>query len=189
MNHWVNYFKLAVGDGNSAGKTISTNKRNITCELADFTPSFTYGELFDFIANFSYHLNNTALSNFIINVKVKSNNKITFNKNYTTNSSGLIYVSVPSSNLSIGENTLILDVMGNIFHYGETFDYQLSINSVPPKPLDNDDKTPESNIDYSVIIVSFISIAFVTFVISLYLRNSYFKKRKIQCIEDITFKF
>ena len=167
----------------------NTIKRNITCELFDFNPSFTYGDIFDFTAKFYYTVNNTALSNYIINVKFKSNNKITFNKNYTTNSSGLIYVSIPSFNFSIGENTLIINIMENIFHYSSSHDYQLFINSLPPIPLDNDDKTSEPSNDYSIIIYSTISIASIVFVVSLYLYYTYFNKKKVQYIKDITFKF
>jgi len=155
----------------------NTIKRNITCELTDFTPSFIYGDIFDFTAKFFYSENDSVLSNYMINVKIKSNSIITFNKNFTTDPSGLIYVSIPNDNLTIGKNTLLFDVMENIFHYNSSQEYQLSIN-IPTESSNSNEKNSKNN-DLSVLINSIISLVSILSVLFLFFLYAYLKKKKI----------
>jgi len=165
---------------------IQAIKRNITCELTDFNPSFTYGDMFDFTAKFFYSKNDSVLSNYMINVKIKSKNQILYSKNFSTNSSGLIYVLIPNNNLTIGENILIFNVMENIFHYNSSHEYQLTVN-VLTNSSDSNEKNSETNIDLSELIYSIISIASILSVVFLFFLYAYLKKKQIPIpSKDIT---
>ena len=169
---------------------IQAIKRNISCELIDYSPYIEYGDVLQFKARFYSSENNSNLAFHLIAVKIVSNNVIHYTKNFTTNSSGIIELTIPTfENIMIGRYNLKFDLMGDKFYNKSTFEYQLSIVSkLYNSNLEDSDSEDKDNIHPNMLpfIFSILSISLLAFLI-IYHNNS--KKTKKQDLVDLTFKF
>ncbi|MHA1294570.1 MAG: hypothetical protein ACTSQJ_18165 [Promethearchaeota archaeon] len=84
-------------------------KKEVECQLIGFKEHLKYGNILNFKARFYAFTTNISYYIYgIVYVKIVQNNYISFSNNYTTNSSGLIQVSISTINdLKIGLNKLI----------------------------------------------------------------------------------
>ncbi|MHA2182791.1 MAG: hypothetical protein ACXAAH_15330, partial [Promethearchaeota archaeon] len=105
-------------------------KRIPSCQLIGFKDQINYGESLSFQANFFD--NNTLLKNQLIIFLICSNSSTLFQTNYTTNDSGIIEISISSTNhLSLGVNKLILKIGHNNVFNDSVFQYEVFLEKNP----------------------------------------------------------
>jgi len=169
-----------------------TIRRNISCELIDFKDYLNFGEVLHFKARF-YNTslnNNSFLTNYIISLKIISNNFVFYKKNYTTNSSGIIEILVPSySNLTTGLNLIIFTALSNQFFNELVFEFELLIQSPTSKELNSKNPKKIEN-SLQIELISLISIISLLVVISLLIYYNNTKRRvRYKNLSEITFKY
>jgi hypothetical protein len=158
---------------------IQAIKRNITCELIDFQPHLNYEEFLDFKARFYSLENNSNLINHIITVKIISENSLRYNKNFTTNASGIIEISIPSSeNLTIGKNYLIFELNSNKYFDNVIFIYEFSYNTLPGDESDSRESHSELKNENKIIFLSNISMLSISFLVLISLKYTILKTQK-----------
>ena len=96
----INYFKdLNLGNQQLTllkSIPITLLKKNITMELIGFENYILYGEALAFKAKFTYVEDSTPLVNQSVEFRVENNNITTFEQNYKTNDSGIIFIFLRS---------------------------------------------------------------------------------------------
>lgn len=158
---------------------IQAIKRNITCELIDFQPNLNYEEILHFKARFYSLENNSNLVNHIITVKIVSESKILYIKNFTTNFSGIIEVLIPPfENLTIGPNYLMFEIKGNSFFESSTFEYELFIETQLEEESDSKDSQSEIKNENSFVMISLISMLSISFLALFSIKYIIIKKPK-----------
>ena len=170
---------------------IQAIKRNVSCELIDFKRNINYGDILQFKARFYCSENNSNLANHLISVKIVSNKVIHYTNNFTTNSSGIIEIIIPTfENITIGIYNIKFEVIGNKFYDDSTFEYQLYVGSILYKEasIDGTNSKDQDNLYSNIlpIIFSILSISLLAFII---IYHSNLKKTKQKDLADLTFKF
>lgn len=170
---------------------VQAAKRNVSCELIDFKPNIEYGDVLQFKARFYSSENNSNLANHLISVSILSDNIIRYTNNFTTNSSGMIEIIIPTSeNITIGRYNLKFEIMGDTFYEKSSFEYQLSVVSKleNESSLESTDSKEKDNI-YSNILPFIFSILSISLLALLIIYHSNFKKTKQKDLADLTFRF
>jgi len=170
---------------------IQAIKRNVSCELIDFKRNINYGDILQFKARFYCSENNSNLANHLITVKIVSNKGIHYTNNFTTNSSGIIEIIIPTfENITIGRYNIKFEVIGTKFYDDSTFEYQLYVGSILYKEpsIDGTNSKDQDNLYSNIlpIIFSILSISLLAFII---IYHSNIKKAKQKDLADLTFKF
>ncbi|TFG14536.1 MAG: hypothetical protein EU535_03175 [Promethearchaeota archaeon] len=167
-------------------------KRNITCELLDFSPNMNYEDELTFKARFYFLENNTNLVNSLIMVKFLHVDLILYEKNYTTDSFGIIEFNLSiSENLMVGNVILLLKIIGNVYFYDSEFEFQLSIylNENANGNSKSSDLEDDNYDDYINMIFFILTIICISLVAFLLIYHNNFKKPKRQNLADLTFKY
>jgi len=158
---------------------IQAVKRNITCELIDFQPNLNYEEILHFKARFYLLENNSNLVNHIVTVKIISENKIRYIKNFTTNASGIIEISISSfENFTIGKNSLIFELRGNIFFDNAIFEYEFSFGTQQEDESDSKESQSEIKNENTMVYISLISMLSISFLVLISMKYSILKNQK-----------
>jgi len=167
------------------------NRNNISCELIGFPNYLNFGEDLYFKARFyNVSINNYSyLSNYIISLEIISDNIISFRKNYTTNSSGMIEIFVFSySNLTLGLNLIIFTALSDQFLNELYYEFKLIIHS--PTLKESNSKNPKGTENpLQIEFISLISIISLVVVISLLIYYNNTKRVKHKNLSEITFKY
>jgi hypothetical protein len=168
-------------------------KRNLSCELIGFKRNIILGEILNFTAKFYVHSieNNNLLNNQLISFKIFSDNGIRYQKNYTTNSSGLINLKIFSKTyLILGENILIFGILESEIYNHSIFKFSLFVTFHPEKSPGLN-KSHLNNVEnpYQLAFFSTISIIFILFIISYIIYQNMIKRVKKQNLGDLTTRF
>jgi len=108
---------------------INVAKNNIICELFGFKEKLQFGENLNFQATFRYFSNLSYFFYQNVNVVIKSNNRIYYQENLTTNQQGSFNLTISSiHNLSIGENQLIFEIINPKFINNSIFCYTIFLS-------------------------------------------------------------
>jgi hypothetical protein len=103
---------------------IDIAKNNIICELNGFKENLQFGENLEVEAIFRYLSNFSYFSFQNINMIIKSNNRISYQNNGTTNQQGMINFNISTLYyLSIGENELVFEILNPEFINNSIFRY------------------------------------------------------------------
>jgi hypothetical protein len=129
----INYFKdLNLGNQQLTllkSIPITLLKKNITMGLIGFEDYILYGQPLAFNANFTYVEDSTPLINQSIEVRVENNNITTFEQNYKTNDSGIIYIFL--DNLAVGENHLFFNISEGFIFSESCFTENVVVGKYP----------------------------------------------------------
>ena len=167
-------------------------KRNITCELLDFSPNMNYEEKLHLKAKFYFLENNTNLVNYLIMVKFLHVDLILYEKNYTTDSFGIIQINLSiSENLKVGNVILLLKIIGNKFFYDSEYEFQLSIylNDNAHGGSRSSDLEDDNYGDYINMISFILTIISISLIAFLLIYHNNFRKQNRQNLTDLTFKY
>jgi len=170
---------------------IKTIKRNTSCQLIECPKYINIGQQLQFKAVF-YNIsldNKSYLVNYTIFFKIVSKGIPTYHNNFTTNSSGMIQIMVPSDNLTAGINTLRFEIRDNKFYNDLILEHiiYVKLSTFESSKSEGDGSKGENSIEHSVVtIISILTISILVFTIILY--NSK-KRTKPKKLVDITFKY
>lgn len=171
---------------------IKTIKRNVSCELIDFTNHIRHGENICFKARF-YNTslnNNSNLINYLISFKVISNEIILYKNNYTTNSSGIIEIFISSlTNLTVGLNYLIFTISGNEIYNDSNFEFKLFVELLTLQESNSKKSNKKNDNSLHTTVISFISIISLSFMILFLIYYNNTKRTKQHDLTEITFKY
>jgi len=170
-------------------------KRNTSCQIVDCPREIGYGEILQFRAIF-YNIsldNETYLVDYLINFRVISNETIIYQRELTTNSSGMIEVIVPADNLSIGINFLVFEISNNKFYNDLIYEQTIYVNLGSDERISTKDESSKQNkkqinsLQLSIIsIVSILSILLFILTFIIY-RNS--KRTKPQNLVELSIRY
>jgi len=113
---------------------VKIRKRIPLCQLIGFMDHINYGESLIFQARFFDNLieNNSFLNNQLIIFRIRSNNSIIFQSNFTTNYLGIIDIFISSvSHLNLGVNKLIFFLVNNNVYNDSQFQYEVFLEKNP----------------------------------------------------------
>ena len=166
-------------------------KRNVSCELIEFNPIINLGEKLQFKARFYFGENSSDLINYIITVKFRSENLYIYEKNYTTDSFGIIDINMSiSENFTVGEIIILFEIIEGQYFYGTQFEFKLSIEPIISEDLSSKNPDSKDNDDSQVITISLIlSITSISFLAVLLIYYTNLKKLKGHNLADLTFKY
>ncbi len=166
-------------------------KRNVRCELIDFNPNLKLGEELQFKARFHFDENSTNLINYIITVKLRSENLYFYEKNYTTDSFGVIEINITiSENLTVGEIILLFEIIEDQYFYGTQFEFKLSIEPCINEDLGSKNPDSEDNDDRNIITISLIlSVLSISFLAIFLIYHTNLKRSNGHNLADLTFKY
>ncbi len=171
---------------------IETIKRNVSCELIDFTDTIIYGEDLYFKAIF-YNTslnNNSVLINQLISFKIISNEIILCKNNYTTNSSGEIGVFISSlGNLSINLNYLIFTISDNKNFRDSDFTFEIFVRALHSQKSNKSKKSNKKNDDTQLMIISLVSIICLVCAVAFLMRYNSIRKVRARPLVDISFRY
>ena len=172
---------------------IKTTKRNVSCQLICVPSQIKYGEVLRVRAVF-YDIsqgNESYLTNYLIAFAIISNGIITFDSNFTTNSSGMIEIEIHPTNLTKGKNFLIFEITGNQFYNNLIFENMIVItvdSEIQDEKFSEEQVSQEDNL-LQLSIVSFITVLSISFLILGLICYNNIKKSKKQDLVDITFRY
>ena len=166
-------------------------KRNVSCELIDFNPNLKLGEELQFKAHFYFDEKDINLINYIITVKLRSENLYFYEKNYTTDSFGVIEINTSiSENLTVGEIILLFEIIEDQYFYGTQFEFKLSIEPSINEDLGSKNPDSEDNDDRNIITISLIlSVLSISFIAILLIYHTNLKRSNGHNLADLTFKY
>ena len=170
---------------------IKTIKRNTSGLLIECPKYINPGQQLQFKAVF-YNIsldNESYLVNYIIFFKIISKGIPTYRNNFTTNSSGMVQIIVPSGNLTAGINILIFEIRDNKFYNNLILEQiiYVQLSTFEDTESEGDGSKGDNSINQSVLtIISILSISILIFTLILY--NS-LKRTKPKKLVDITFKY
>ncbi len=108
---------------------IQVTKKDISCGLIGFKDKITFGENLKFEARFFDSLTSSNLINKLIMFEIISNNVTYFQANYTTNSSGSIWLNLSTyEQLKIGVNNLLFSAKSDMYYNKAIFSYEVLVN-------------------------------------------------------------
>ncbi|MFX1377764.1 MAG: hypothetical protein ACFFA4_01605 [Promethearchaeota archaeon] len=110
---------------------IRVMKRNISCELIGYKDQIKVGEDLSLIAKFysKFSEHNQLLINQTIDFMVSFNDLIIYQKNYMTNSSGVIQIYLISlKHLKLGKNILTFSITNNNLYNDSKFVYEIYVD-------------------------------------------------------------
>lgn len=172
---------------------IKTIKRNTSCELIGFPSNIKYGELLQVKAVF-YDIsseNMSYLANHLISFKIISNGIITYRNNFTTNSSGMIEIIIPSINLTKGINILIFEIKSDKFYNNLNYEEKIRIivnSEIQHKEVSKEKDAKDNNL-LQLSVFSFISVLSISLLILALIYYNNIKKARQQYLGDITIKY
>jgi hypothetical protein len=171
-------------------------KRNVSCELIEYSDFIKYGDDLNIRARFY----NTSISSeyFVSDQQilfeiVLQNSTAVFSKFYITNSTGEFKSFIPNvRNLSIGVNHLRFTIVDNHFFNSDIFKYEFYFQTKPvvenlTSEEDEKENKESSGIDQTIIIsLSLVASALIGIVLFLHFNNM--KKKPID-MHEITFRY
>lgn len=172
---------------------IKTIKRNTSCELIGFRSSILLGEPLGVKAVF-YDVsseNMSYLANHLISFKIFSNGIITYRNNFTTNSSGMIEIIIPSINLTKGINILAFEIKSDKFYNDLNYEEKIRIivnSEIQHKEVSKEKDAKKNNL-LQLSVFSFISILSISLLIIALIYYNNIKKARQQYLEEITIKY
>ncbi|MFX1394622.1 MAG: hypothetical protein ACFFAH_13740 [Promethearchaeota archaeon] len=172
---------------------IITTKRNASCQLIGVPSQIKYGEALRVRAVF-YDISQgdeSYLANYLIAFKIISNGIITYNNNFTTNSSGMIEIVIQPINLTKGINFLVFEIKESQFYNNLSFENKIVIvvdSEIQDEKISEEQDSHEDNL-LQLSIVSFISILSISFLILVLICYNNIKKSKKQDLVDMTFRY
>lgn len=172
-------------------KEVYVVKRNVSCEFIEFNPNLRLGDIFSFKVKFFFPENNSNLINYIITVKLRSEELYFYERNYTTDSFGIIEINMSlSENFTVGEIILIFEITEDQYFYETKFEFKLSIEPNMNEDLGSKNPESENNDDSNAITISLIlSVISISFLAVLLIYHTNLKKSKGHNLADLTFKY
>jgi len=172
---------------------IKTRKRNTSCELIEFPSKIIFGDSLEIKAVF-YDVsseNTTYLANHLISLKIFSNGIITYRNNFTTNSSGMIKIIIPSINLTKGINILVFEIRSDKFYNKLIYEEKIRIifNSEIQQEEISKEKDAKDNNLLQISVFSFISVFSISILILTLIYYNNIKKARQQYLGEITIKY
>ncbi|TFG03607.1 MAG: hypothetical protein EU542_01440 [Promethearchaeota archaeon] len=111
-----------------ATKFITINKRNICCELSNFTDKLTLGKNLSLNARFYSEDTNLSLSGKDIIVTIISDHSKIYEHNYTLNSYGLISLNLSSmEDMVLGINYLVFNISNTFIYNRSLFSFEILV--------------------------------------------------------------
>ena len=108
---------------------IQVTKKVLSCELIGFKNEITFGENLEFEARFFDSITYSNPINKPIILEITSNNITNFQGNYTTNSSGGIWLNLSTyEQLKVGVNNLLFSAKSDTIYNKAIFSYEIIIN-------------------------------------------------------------
>ena len=166
-------------------------KRNTSCQIVECPREIQYGEILQVRAIF-YNIsldNETYLVDYLINFRVTSNDLITYQRELTTNSSGMIEVIIPANNLSIDINVLVFEISNNKFYNGLIYEQTIYVNLGSDEIISTRDDSSKKNNSLQLSIISIVSILSILLFILTFIiyRNS--KRTKPQNLVELSIRY
>ena len=172
---------------------IKTRKRNTSCELIGFPSNIIFGEPLQVKAVF-YDVsteNTTYLANHLISFKIFSNGIITYRNNFTTNSSGMIEIIIPSINLTKGINILVFEIKSDKFYNNLNYEEKIRIivnSEIQYEEISKETDAKDNNL-LQLSVFSFISVLSISILILALIYYNNIKKARQQYLGEITIKY
>ena len=160
---------------------IQVIKKELSCQLIGFTDRLRNGNNLTFKARFYDSLleNSNNLINQIVLLKILNNGQIVFDCNYTTNTLGIINITVYSfTYLKIGQNYLILEIENNKYYNNSYFYYDFFVEEITSHAIN----------PLQLSVFSFASILAIASIIFIIISNSN-KNAKQRTLSEITFRY
>ena len=113
-------------------KYITINKRNICCELSNFTDKLILGKNLSLNARFYSETTNVSLSGKEIIIKIISDNSKISERNYTLNNDGFISFNLSSMyDMALGINFLLFNITNAYLYNRTTFSFEILVEKAP----------------------------------------------------------
>ena len=111
---------------------ITIIKRNICCELSNFTNTLVLGKNLSFTARFYGEDTNTSLSDLEILVSIYSDNLKIYETNRTSNFQGIISLNLSSTDdMRLGINYLIFNITNGFIYNYTNFRFEILVEKIP----------------------------------------------------------
>jgi hypothetical protein len=124
-------------------------RRNISCELLGFNNLIFNFNPLNFTAKLTAYPN-LDLAGYLITVRVCSKGRMVYQKNYTTDLSGMINITI--CNYTIGENILLIELQGDKLYNPHTFHYSFSVSEIMESETSNKSEVKESQNDAELVL-------------------------------------